>query len=326
VRSPWLFVLFIAFFAHMIAGPILRARELVPQLARGVRDRFRRTRLHSYGLSLCLAGLTKKVIFADALAEPVAALFSQTPSDIAMAWLGAWLFAFQIYFDFSGYSDIAVGTAYLLGIHLPANFRTPYLSRDPQEFWRRWHITLSTWIRDYLYIPLGGSRAGGPFRQTMVLVAVMALAGLWHGAGWQFVLWGLAWGLYLALWRWARAIFTMFGPVRWLFHMAVVTVLWVLFRSPDLTQALDYLAVMFGMGPNGWALPSLAASNAWWVMLGSALLLALHWGEHAVSSRRMLWKLRAIDGPILWGFLASLSIFVLMMPRLLDSPFIYFRF
>ena len=140
-------------------------------------------------------------MIADSLASHVDDIFNAGPAGAAAAWLGAWLFTFQIYFDFSGYSDMAVGMARLFGIRLPVNFRQPYLSRSPREFWQRWHITLSSWIRDYLYIPLGRSRDGGRARQMAVMVGVMGLAGLWHGASWTFAIWGVAWSVVILLWR-----------------------------------------------------------------------------------------------------------------------------
>jgi alginate O-acetyltransferase complex protein AlgI len=188
-RDPRTFALFIIFFPQLIAGPIVRARQLLPQIRALSSKRSPRLRLYSYGLLLCALGLSKKILFADSLSPIVDDIFYLGPTSTGEAWTGAWLFTFQIYFDFSGYSDIAIGSAYLLGIRLPRNFQTPYLSTTPREFWRRWHITLSTWIRDYLYIPLGGSK-GLRTQQYAVLVMVMGIAGLWHGANSTFVIWG----------------------------------------------------------------------------------------------------------------------------------------
>src|SRR5258707_2250754 len=163
------FFLFKAFFPQLIAGPIVRPNQTLPQIQRIFDDKSRRHRLLVFGLSLIVLGLLKKVVLADSLAPVVDDIFYVPPDSAYLAWLGAVLFTFQIYFDCSGYSDIAIGSAYLLGIRLPWNFRTPYVSTGPREFWQRWHISLSTWIRDYLYIPLGGGR-GGPVRVAAVLV------------------------------------------------------------------------------------------------------------------------------------------------------------
>ena len=181
------FALFVAFFPPMVAGPIERARALVPQLQN------RRTLTYDHvrtGLYLILLGLVKKVAIADGIAPSVAAVYDgSAPLGFGDAWTATVLFAAQIYCDFSGYSDVAIGVAKLLGIDLMTNFNLPYVSRNPGEFWRRWHISLSTWLRDYLYIPLGGSR-GGTLKTYRNLMATMLLGGLWHGAAWNFVLWG----------------------------------------------------------------------------------------------------------------------------------------
>ena len=181
------FALFVAFFPPMVAGPIERARALMPQLQRPRRLRDDQWRT---GLYLILLGLVKKVAIADGIAGSVSAVYDGTaPVGFGDAWGATFLFAAQIYCDFSGYSDIAIGVAKLLGIDLMTNFNLPYVSRNPGEFWRRWHISLSTWLRDYLYIPLGGNR-GGTVRTYRNLMVTMLLGGLWHGAAWNFVLWG----------------------------------------------------------------------------------------------------------------------------------------
>jgi len=195
-RSPLDFALFVAFFPQLLAGPIVRAADFLPQLTRPVKLRCRQE-----DLFLILRGLAKKVIVADNVGRFADAIFSDPgawPS--AVIWLAAISFAVQIYCDFSGYSDMAIGIARVLGFELPRNFEHPYFARNPSEFWRRWHISLSTWLRDYLYIPLGGSRAG-PLRVHTNLMITMLLGGLWHGASWNFVLWGFLHGLALIVHR-----------------------------------------------------------------------------------------------------------------------------
>ena len=327
------FPLFIVFFPQLIAGPIVRAHQMMPQIRRLETGQRRRVRLVSFGLALCCLGLVKKIVLADSIAPLVDDIFFDVPASSFAAWVGAWLFAFQIYFDFSGYSDIAIGCAYLLGFRLPLNFRTPYLSLGPQEFWGRWHITLSTWIRDYVYIPLGGN-AGGLARQTAVVVFVMAVAGLWHGANWTFVLWGALWGAYIAadrmmrrLWGGAsnsagdRALGPLHAVARWTPHMALVTLLWVFFRAPNLDFALAYIGVMFGRGDGGglWAEWPL-------ILAGCAALMALHICEARYFGRAALPWLRAMDGPLLWGVLTGLCLWLVLLPNYGGSPFIYFRF
>jgi alginate O-acetyltransferase complex protein AlgI len=185
------FALFKLFFGQLIAGPIMRWREFGPQVNRLFEGRVRQHRLLGIGLGLCLLGLIKKVVLADSFAPFVDRVFLQGPASASVAWLAVWLATFQIYFDFSGYSDIALGIAYLFGLRLAVNFRQPFFAQSPTEFWRRWHITLSSWIRDYLFVPLARrmrSRAGA----AVALLISLSLAGLWHGANWTFVVWGVA--------------------------------------------------------------------------------------------------------------------------------------
>lgn len=319
------FPLFIGFFPQLIAGPIVRAKELLPQIKRLVAGNPRKLRLISFGLGLCLLGLVKKVIFADSLA-PIAddIFFLETPT-FFQAWQGAWLFTFQIYFDFSGYSDIAVGCAYLLGIRLPWNFRTPYMSLSPREFWQRWHITLSTWIRDYLYIPLGGNR-GGQVRQLATLLFVMGLAGLWHGADQTFIYWGLGWGAYIALARLLGnsrigGVLARARPLVWIGHMLAIVVLWVLFRAPNMEAALNYLQAMVAFDKLG------TPERAGMLMLGAMGLMLLHVAEAKyLQTTRNIYFLRRINGPFVWGLFTGMCLWLVLLPSYDVNPFIYFRF
>lgn len=324
-QSFFSFTLFISFFPQLIAGPIVRAKELVPQIRRVIEGRRRKLKLVSFGLGLCLLGLTKKVFLADSLAPVVDDIFYLESPSIYQAWLGAWLFSFQIYFDFSGYSDIALGCAYLLGIRLPWNFRTPYMSVSPREFWRRWHITLSSWIRDYLYIPLGGNR-GGPLRQVATLLLVMGLAGLWHGADFTFIVWGLGWGAYIALTRVVdfSAMATRYPattPLVWLGHMFVIVVLWVFFRADDLNAAVSYLRAMFS--PAEFA----PEAGAGLCVLGCLALMGLHVLEaKLLQTKANIYYLRRINRPFIYGVLFGLCLWLVMLPSYEVNPFIYFRF
>lgn len=321
------FLLFIGFFPQLVAGPIVRGHILLPQVKRLFAGTLRRPRLVGFALALCLLGLFKKVVLSDSIAPVVDDIFAVGPADAATAWLGAWLFGFQIYFDFSGYSDMAIGMALLLGVRLPLNFRTPYLARSPREFWQRWHITLSTWIRDYLYVSLGGSRAGGLARQTLVLVLVMGLAGLWHGANWTFVIWGLAWGTAIAFWRLGfDSVLCRVPLVGWAATMVVVFTLWVFFRSPDINFALAYLGTMWGAGGTGTL--ALVPASGWGLLtvVSSAALLGLHALERLTQGSAVLWWLRRYEGPFLNGLLIGLCVALVLLPKASDNPFIYFRF
>jgi D-alanyl-lipoteichoic acid acyltransferase DltB (MBOAT superfamily) len=238
------FALFVAFFPQLVAGPIVRASEFLPQL-RNTPD-VTRERVTS-GLGLMFRGLIKKILVADMLASlGVDTVFADPGSFSSLTLLLAvYGYSFQIYNDFSGYSDIAIGAARILGFDLPENFRRPYLAQNVREFWTRWHISLSTWLRDYLYIPLGGNR-GSHRRTRFNLMATMLLGGLWHGAAWNFVLWGGWHGLLLMLARSGPRVRTGGGFLQiWLrrflcFHLVAVS--WLLFRVGDLGQLGTYLA------------------------------------------------------------------------------------
>jgi alginate O-acetyltransferase complex protein AlgI len=240
-----------AFFPHLVAGPIVRAEELLPQL-RTPRDP--REVLAGPGLFLIAGGLVKKTVVADELARNVVDPVFNDPSahsglEVMLAIYG---FAAQIYCDFSGYTDMAIGVALLLGFQLPQNFNRPYLALSLQDFWRRWHMTLSRWLRDYLYIPLGGNR-GGERRTYRNLMLTMLLGGLWHGAAWTFVIWGGIHGAALSLERWVRGRwsgFRMPAWLAWLITFHVVCLAWVFFRSPDLSTAFAMLGGVFAGGPS----------------------------------------------------------------------------
>ena len=326
IKSFHEFYLFISFFPQLIAGPIVRASQLVGQIKRLFEGNPRRVRLLGFGLGMCLLGLVKKLFFADSLSPFVNEIFSSTPADVFTAWLGAWLFSFQIYFDFSGYTDIAIGSAYLLGVRLPINFRTPYLSISPREFWRRWHITLSTWIRDYLYIPLGGSKHGGIIRKILILTTVMSVAGLWHGANSSFLIWGALWGIYIGVWRFFGKYIEKFVLLSWLLNIMIVTMLWVFFRSPDITYALNYIEIMTGFDQTKLFLQNNDMLTVFFIVSGCGLLIYLHMLEDKLYSSKGLMMLKKVNGPLLWGMQVGVIMWLVLMPSYEVSPFIYFRF
>jgi D-alanyl-lipoteichoic acid acyltransferase DltB (MBOAT superfamily) len=237
---------FVAFFPQLVAGPIGRAQLQLPQFQRDrVPPNFDKVRS---GLFLILLGLFKKVAIADALASYVNETFSTASAGWFTLMLGVYAFALQIYCDFSGYTDMARGSARLLGIELPVNFTQPYLSRNITEFWRRWHISLSSWLRDYLYIPLGGSR-GSTLLTYRNLMLTMLLGGLWHGAAWTFVIWGAMHGAFLAAHKWWRTRRPAPDPAtepQWrtllsiVFTFNLVCAAWIFFRAGSLELALRY--------------------------------------------------------------------------------------
>jgi alginate O-acetyltransferase complex protein AlgI len=254
------YLLFVTFFPHLIAGPLIHHREMMPQ--------FRKThhgwhRDFPVALGMFLMGLFKKVVIADNLARIATPIFGLAADDgrdptMLEAWIGAVAYAMQLYFDFSGYSDMALGSARLFGIRFPLNFHSPYKADSIVEFWRRWHMTLSRFLRDYLYIPLGGNRKG-PKRRYVNLFLTMLLGGLWHGAGWTFIIWGALHGLFLCVnhaWfglRKKMAWAAMPKPVAIALTFVAVLVGWVFFRAHDFESAGRLLASMFGLhGFGGW--------------------------------------------------------------------------
>jgi len=319
------FTLFKLFFGQLIAGPIMRWRQFGLQVHRLFEGAMPDRRLLVFGSALCLLGLLKKVVLADSIAPYVDTIFREGPANAASAWVGVWLFGFQIYYDFSGYCDIALGVACFFGIRLTVNFRQPYLSFSPQEFWRRWHITLSQWIRDYLYIPLGG-REGGLARQSLVLIVVMALAGLWHGANWTFLVWGVGWALTIIIWRLGGGAMARLGVFGWALTLFLAMVLWTFFRASDLPTAIQYIATLFGAAGYGTAHVPDDNAGGILVAVACAMLLALHWAESRLFTPRAAMLLLRWNGPFLHSFLICVSLWILLLPKPQNTPFIYFRF
>lgn len=329
-RSLLRLAVFKAFFPQLIAGPIVRYGEIAQELGR----RHETWGLFALGVERFVIGLAKKVLIADTLSVPVDAIWQMNPAmlDSPTAWFGILCFTLQIYYDFSGYTDMAIGLAMMFGFHFPENFNKPYSAVSIQDFWRRWHMTLSRWFRDYLYIPLGGSRAGR-VRTYLNLFLVFGLCGLWHGANWTFLVWGLWHGLFLVIER------TPFGGLlgrspRLLRHgyvLVVVMVGWVFFRAPTLEHALYYLKAMFA-GPLELVDLRLLSYTSPYVllMLAAGVLAAFPW------PRLPLWRVGS-SGEVVaepgWvaaarlGFLTAvlLACFSAMASNTLQA-FIYFRF
>lgn len=234
------FAAFIALFPQLIAGPILRYKDMEAQF----QGRSHSLDAFTAGLTRFLIGLAKKVLIADTIAPLVDAGFSANNPGLVLAWASAIGFALQLYFDFSGYCDMAIGLGRMMGFRFPENFRAPYHARSITEFWRRWHISLSTWLRDYLYIPLGGNRGGG-LATYRNLMCVMVLGGLWHGANLTFVLWGAWHGIWLAIERLAK-ITSPSQNLGWLPTLVVVLLGWVMFRAADVNEALEMYHAMLG--------------------------------------------------------------------------------
>ena len=250
-KFTW-FASYICMFPQLIAGPIIRYVDIEEQL----RQRSFGIVKFGRGAMFFIRGLAKKVVIANSIGtvyEQVMQLPVGTVS-VLTAWVGCLAYAFQIYFDFSGYSDMAVGLGKMFGFEFRRNFHYPYVSKSITEFWRRWHISLSTWFREYVYIPLGGNRCSGQ-RNMVNLILVWALTGLWHGAEWNFLFWGLYYGVLLILEKhvWGALMDRLPGVIQHIYTFVLVMVGWVFFFSPDLGSALDYIGMMFGMGASALA-------------------------------------------------------------------------
>jgi alginate O-acetyltransferase complex protein AlgI len=321
VRNPVDYALFICFFPQLVAGPIVRARDFFRDLwdwQPPVSDDLSR------GVFLIALGLTKKMAFADQFAKVANEYFANLASHpgALAAWSGVFAFGLQIYFDFSGYTDMAIGIAKLFGFHFPINFRRPYLAGSITDFWRRWHISLSSWLRDYLYIPLGGSR-GGPWLTYRNLLLTMLLGGLWHGASWNFLIWGGFHGTLLAIeralsggrppadeWNWTY-------PIRASLTFVLALIGWVFFRAADLPQSIQVLRQMI-RGSGGRVL-----LEPWHFGL-AALALIL-----AVGEEKSEWFERAARAPMpVYACALAAVLFCLEIFGVLDAaiPFVYFQF
>jgi alginate O-acetyltransferase complex protein AlgI len=328
------FATYVTMFPQLVAGPIVRYLDVAEELE----HRETTASGFSRGIERFVVGLAKKVLIANTVAQLADGVFELPPEQLttAAAWLGVLAYTLQIYFDFSGYSDMAIGLGLMLGFHFPENFRWPYISRSIQEFWRRWHISLSTWFRDYLYIPLGGSR-GGTFSTYRNLVLVFLLCGLWHGASWNFVIWGVFHGFFLVVERAGLAAWLERVPrfVRHGYVLLAVMVGWVFFRADTLPEALAFLRAMGGFADAPAALPLAMLVRGDVVV---ALVLGVVGSMPLVPWLRDRWhRLRdraAAPGRADLGVQAGATValfvlFGLIALRLSASaynPFIYFRF
>ena len=253
------YALFVTFFPHLLAGPILHHKEMMPQFEDTANKRFNAHNI-SQGLFLFFIGLVKKVVIADTLAIDANYGFNQADYlSMVEAWITSLSYTLQLYFDFSGYTDMAIGSALLFNIKLPINFNSPYKSLNIQEFWRRWHMTLGRFFRDYVYVPLGGNRLGET-RVYANLLITWALVGLWHGAGWTFVLWGMLHGLALVVHRlWKKTGIIMPRLLAWGITFNFVNICWVFFRADSIKNAMVIIEGMFGL--HGFSLPSYAVKK-----------------------------------------------------------------
>ena len=328
-RSPLNLGLYISFFPQLIAGPIVKYSTV----ARQINGRVETWADFSAGCSRFLVGLGKKVLIANQMAVVADRVFTMDPAALAtpLAWIGSICYTFQIYYDFSGYSDMAIGLGKMFGFHFLENFDHPYAARSISEFWRRWHISLSTWFRDYVYIPLGGNRVekGKHIRNLFV---VWLLTGIWHGANWTFLLWGLLYFCLLYLEKFHRLGAGWPSLLRRGYTLLAVNFLWMLFRADTLAYAGQFFLVMLGLGgTGGWngTCSLYLQENA--VILAFALLFSVPFARRLREGLET-WKPCGKDLSLLWDLLYALGLTALGLLAVASlvkgtyNPFIYFRF
>ncbi len=313
---------FVLFFPQLVAGPIVRAKDYLPQIAKP--RRYDAARFNEGGY-LILWGMFKKVVIADNLSPIVDTVFAAPSGSVtgAMAMVAIYAFAFQIYCDFSGYTDIARGCAKLMGFEFPLNFNLPYAARNPSEFWQRWHISLSTWLRDYLYIPLGGNRVG-PVRVYFNLMATMVLGGLWHGASWTFVVWGFYQGLLLVVWRFVGARVrvpdtALVRFVQWLVFFHLVCLGWLIFRARSFDQIVDFLRAIF-IGRMRFDKAQTLGAN---LLILVAPLVGMQLIQHFTKKLGFVLELPAPTRGLIY---ASMLVGIVLFGQFQGNDFIYFQF
>lgn len=331
-RSFLRFWVFISFFGQLIAGPIMRGYEFLPQINNVKNSSWKESRF-KYGIYYIMMGLSKKIIFADYLASYANRFFdSYMNFTILDGWIAAWLFAFQIYFDFSAYSEIAVGVGHLFDLDLDINFKSPYISKNPKEFWKRWHITLSSWIRDYIYIPIGGNRRGFAM-QSVFLMAAMTISGMWHGADWTFLIWGAYHGLLVIIHNIYQRYFSNFrnkvmdknwyNVVCIFVFFNLTSIGWVFFRAKTFSQAIFIIKKMFDISSL-----TVTPFQVKYIMI-SAGLYFIHVLEYYIrkNEKKLSVKIQEqLPIPVRALGYAAVVVVLIVIAKTEQSTFIYFQF
>jgi alginate O-acetyltransferase complex protein AlgI len=335
-KNALAFALYIADFPQLIAGPIVRYKDIAAQL----RERAIGSEKFVAGVRRFVIGLAKKVLIADIVARPADFVFALPKSELStsLAWFGVSCYTLQLYFDFSGYSDMALGLGKMFGFEFRENFDYPYVSRSITEFWRRWHISLSTWFRDYVYVPLGGNRRGRA-RTYFNLLLIFFLCGLWHGAAWSFVVWGLYHGAFLVIERATMRErvprLAAGGAWRHAYTLLVVMVGWVFFRASSFASARDLVCAMFGGAPLASALHPIASICNAQILLSIAagVVGSTPWMPRLAAQRRALLErsdrtalASALEVAAALGVIALFALATLRVSAANYSPFVYFRF
>ncbi len=308
------FAVYITMFPQLIAGPIVKYEDIEKQLA----SRNVTRKAFNNGVFIFTKGLAKKVILANCLGRLHETVLGMEEMSAVSAWVGAIAYTIQIFNDFSGYSDMAIGLGKMFGFKFPDNFNCPYRATSVTDFWRRWHISLSTWFKEYVYIPLGGNRKG-TFRQIINLLIVWSLTGLWHGAAWNFVVWGLYYGVLLILEKFVFAKLQKVIPAvfRWIFTFFLVIIGWVFFFSSSITSAISYIQSMFGIGTVAFD------SEGLFYLANYAVLIIV--GFIVASHKSKLYK----NAHVAFKWVISIVLFVISVAFLISesyNPFLYFRF
>lgn len=333
-KNPLKLGMYISMFPQLIAGPIVRYVDIETQIS----DRRMDVDTFYEGIVRFVTGLAKKVVISNTLAVPVDQIFSLAPQNMSfdVAWLGAILYTLQIYYDFSGYSDMAIGLGKMCGFSFMENFNYPYMSKSVSEFWRRWHISLSTWFRDYVYIPLGGNRKGNVYLHLFI---VFLLTGLWHGASWNFIVWGMWHGMFLVLERMLRgrpgiqdtrdrnALQALRSFFQRGYTLFVVLLGWVFFRADSVTYAVDYIRAMFGFIPDCtpyFGITYYLAPYNIFIMVLAVLLSANYVQNGAITLKRRCRLCGEIGERVLLAGLIVICVITVMAQTY--NPFIYFRF
>lgn len=324
--------LYISMFPQLVAGPIVRYNSIAQDIERKREISFD---VFILGLKIFIIGLAKKVLIANQMAVIADTMFAQDAAYLTAlnAWIGALAYTFQIYFDFSGYSDMAIGLGLMIGFKFPLNFNYPYISYSITDFWRRWHISLSSWFRDYVYIPLGGNRVKIS-RMYLNLLIVFIITGIWHGANWTFLVWGLFHGFFLVLEKFTGLNkIEKYKPFRWIITMVIVITAWVFFRADTIHDALLYIKAMFGFNSNGemLILSELYLNNpAFYILMivgiiGSTPLIKKYFIKNidAFNPVNVSKKVLYLQNIIIIAFFAAVYI---MLANNTYNPFIYFRF
>lgn len=325
---------YVAMFPHQIAGPIVRYADIAPELA----DRSTTIQKFSIGVERFILGLAKKVLLANTFASLADSIFNAPPDSYptATAWLGILAYSLQIYFDFSGYSDMAIGLGKMVGFDFKENFNYPYIARSVQDFWRRWHISLSSWFRDYVYVPLGGNR-GSKARTYRNLLIVFFVTGLWHGASWNFIVWGLYHGVFLLIERagFGKRLSKIWPFFAHAYTLLVVLIGWVFFRAATLPEAIQYLQKMAGLAapatsaitfpPAYFLNPEVVGSLLLGIVLATPVYAHLQrWWDRLLA--RLVSMRFLLDSIYVVGLVGLFVLSVMYLAADTYNPFIYFRF